>query len=328
MERNAEIVRQWKVLRRIANSADCTVASLVAEHGVCRRTIYRDLEALQSAGFPLYDVRLDRQVFWRMDGSPFRGLSDTAFTFSELCAFYVNRSRLASSGAAPVQDDVQTAMEKLTGALSPKMREYLDRLTTIVTWKPEPGERPKAGPQAQLQEEILRAVLEHRALKMTYHSFSSRKVKEYTVEPYRLTFGNGGLYLYAFVRAYGEMRSFALQRIRGLKVLEQHFSPVQELNEEPFEHSLGVFTGDPQSVTIRFSPAVAPYVEEGQWHPSQSIERQSDGSVVFTLSVCIDLPLRTWILSFGRQAQVLEPESLARSIVEELEAARELYPRA
>jgi len=71
--------------------------------------------------------------------------------------------------------------------------------------------------RSQYQEELVRATLEHRTLEMTYHSFSSRQVKRYRVEPYRLTFGNGGPYLYAYVPAYGQMRTFAVQRIRTLK---------------------------------------------------------------------------------------------------------------
>ena len=324
MERHTEIVRQWRILRQVANSAECTADRLAADHDVCKRTIYRDLEALQSAGFPLYDVHVGRKVYWRIDKMPFRGLADTAFTFSELCAFYVNRSRFAAAGPAPIEDDFQSAMAKLTDALSPKMREYLDRLSQVLSWKVEAGKRGHDAANA-FQEVIVRATLEHRALKMTYHSLSGRKVKDYCVEPYRLTFGNGGLYLYAYVSAYGQMRSFAVHRIRKLTVLEQHFNPV-ELSGEPYENSLGMFTGgEPEFVSIHFAPSVAPYVEEGQWHASQALTKQPDGSIILTMNVCVDLPLRSWILGFGHQARVLKPSSLARTILEELEEAREQY---
>jgi predicted DNA-binding transcriptional regulator YafY len=324
MERNTEIIRQWKILRRISTTADCTVSALLAEHRVCRRTIYRDLDALQMAGFPLYDERVDGKVYWRMDAAPFRRLTDTAFTFAELCAFYVTGAKRAA-GASPVQEDYGNALTKLTAALSPKMRQYLDKLTTVMTWKAEPGKRREASKQAEYQEHIVRAILEHRKVEMVYHSFSSRKVKQYGVEPYRLAYGNGGLYLFAYVPIYGQMRSFAVQRIRDLRVLDEQFSPVQEPSEDPFAHSLGVFTGDPHEVRIAFSPAVALYVEEGQWHPSQTIEKQADGSIILTMKVCVDVPLRTWILGFGPQARVVKPSSLAEAILEELEEAREQY---
>ena len=57
--RNAEVIRQWKILKRIEAGRYTTAQDLADEHGVTERTIRRDIEALQEAGFPLYDERAD-----------------------------------------------------------------------------------------------------------------------------------------------------------------------------------------------------------------------------------------------------------------------------
>ena len=62
---------------------------------------------------------------------------------------------------------------------------------------------------------------------MRYHSFSSQQIKDYIVEPYRLAYAQGGLYLQAFVPDYSEMRTFAVQRIEQAVALEESFSPVE-----------------------------------------------------------------------------------------------------
>ena len=59
------------------------------------------------------------------------------------------------------------------------------------------------------------AILGRRRVRMRYHSFSSQQVKDYIVEPYRLAYAQGGLYLQAFVPDYSEMRTFAAQRIES-----------------------------------------------------------------------------------------------------------------
>jgi len=97
------------------------------------------------------------------------------------------------------------------------------------------------------------------------------------------------------------------------------------LTGEPFKNSLGPFSGEPERVSIEFAASVAPYVEECQWHPSQEITPLPNGSIVLTMNVCVDPALRTWILGFGHQVRVLRPSSLARTILEELEEAREQY---
>ncbi len=327
-KRHTEIVRQWNILRAIGSAADVTINSLAAEHAVSTRTIRRDLDALQAAGFPLYDEPSPGGPNrWRLSGQPLQRLTGTSFTFPELCAFYANRERLGAAGGSPIDADLQSALTKVGRALSPHMRAYLDKLSAVLTCKPGPAPlgRADAAADSASVETLARATVEHRRVDMDYHSFASRRVKTYRIEPHRLTFANGGLYLYAFVPAYKQMRTFAVQRIRKLKVLEETFAP-GEIPEEPYVNSLGPFSGGrAQEVEVLFLPPVAPYVEERAWHPSQRITRNDDGSIRLRMTVAIDPSLRCWVLGFGHHARVLAPSSLANDILEEIEEAREQY---
>jgi predicted DNA-binding transcriptional regulator YafY len=160
---------------------------------------------------------------------------------------------------------------------------------------------------------------------MEYHSFASGTIKSYLVEPARLTAGNGGLYLYAFVPAYGEMRTFAVQRIKELSVTDQRFdSPCAE--DDPYKQSIGIWAGGKaEQVEIEFGAQVAPYVMERKFDDSQVVVLHPDGSIVLTMKKAVDLPLRSWLLGFGHHARVLRPTALAQAILEELEEARLQY---
>ena len=321
VERNKEIIRQWNILKQIASARDCSVAKLAGDHHVCQRTIYRDIAALEGAGFPLYQEAGEGCQYWRLSDWPFRHLHDTAFTFPELCAFYMSRGRIHGSGAG-LDGDIESAMAKVTKALSPQMKTYLDNLQAVFSWKPEP--KPVAGRLKPITvDTIVKATVEHRKMEMDYYSLSGGKVKSYEVEPHRLTAGNGGLYIYAYVAAYGQMRTFAVQRIRRLRVLEETFNPVEV--SEPYKNSIGIASGRAELVEVAFAAKLAPYIEERTWHETQQVTRQTDGSIVLSLRVSIDVPLRTWILGFGHMARVLAPSSLAKAILEELEEAREQY---
>ena len=328
-KRNTEIVRQWNILRASEAAADITINKLAVEHGVNPRTIRRDLNALQDAGFPLYtEPRTGGQHYWRLSGHPFRKLADTSFTLSELCAFYANRTRLTATGATPIDADLQSALGKVGRALSPHMKRYLDKLVTVITCKPEPRGRLDPKAQQMFVEILAKATVDRRRVEMDYHSFASRKVKKYTIEPHRLTFTNGGLYLYAFVPAYSQMRTFALHRIRKLRMLEETFTP-GDVPTEPYTDSLGPYSGGkPEKVEIVFLPGVAPYIEEREWHSTQHLTRCDDGSVVLRMEVAVDPALRCWVLGFGHHARVVKPSALATDILEELEEAREQYAPA
>ena len=83
--------------------------------------------------------------------------------------------------------------------------------------------------------------------------------------------------------------------------------------------------GPPQHIEVEFTAKRAPYVREVEWHTSQQVADQPDGSLRLSLEVCIDLPLRNWILSFGASARFLAPPDLAAEIAAELTRARAGY---
>jgi predicted DNA-binding transcriptional regulator YafY len=323
MPRNAEVIRQWSILRDLEASRRLTIDELASRTGVTTRTIRRDLEALQTAGFPLFDETYDGKKYWMLEHRAFRRLDETGFTLAELSALYFSRTLVECLAATPFQKDVRGAFDKLAGALTPGMRQFLDRLPLVIQAKAEPGAHPAPARGKELAQ-LLDATLNHRRVAMRYHSFSSEREKDYLVEPYRVVFAQGALYVVAFVAEYGQIRTFAVDRIRSLSVLEERFEPV-ELEEDAFAHSLGVHQGPPERVDIIFDARIARYVKERMWHPSQEIEEQADGTVRVTLNVSNDFALRSWILGFGPLAKVVSPPTLAAQIVEELEGARRRY---
>ncbi len=333
MPRNAEVIRQWSLLKDLEASRRLTIDEMAARTGVTTRTIRRDLEALQEAGFPLFDEVHDGKRYWTLEQRAFRRLDDTGFNLAELSALYVSRTLAECLAATPFQDDVRRAFDKLTAALTPGMRQFLDRLPLAIQAKAEPGalasvsesdEPQLASKRSARVAQLLDATLHHRRVLMDYHSFSSNRDKSYTVEPLRLVVAQGALYLVAFVPEYDQLRTFSVDRILKLSPTEERFEP-RELSEDAFAHSLGVHQGAPQRIEIAFEPRMARYVKERVWHPSQDIREQPDGGVILSLNVSNDWALRSWILGFGPLARVLAPTELAADILQELERTRSHY---
>src|ERR1041384_1402691 len=116
MPRNAEVIRQWTILREIerARGSGVTIDQLAALCDVTTRTLRRDLQALAQAGFPLYDDRAhdDGKTRWRVNGQAFRGLA-AGLTVSELCALHFSRTLVESLSGTPFRADVESAFEQL-----------------------------------------------------------------------------------------------------------------------------------------------------------------------------------------------------------------------
>lgn len=329
MERHTEIVRQWRLLLALeGKSRGLTLAEAQAEagDGVSDRTIRRDFEALTQAGFPIETSKRDGKTAFSLNRDVFKGVAAAGFSLSELCSLYLSRTVLIAVAGGPFRESLASAFDKLYDALPPSLWKFVDSLPDALGAK-EHASRPRGAASAKAIDTLMSAILGRRRVRMRYHSFSSQQVKDYIVEPYRLAYAQGGLYLQAFVPDYSDMRTFATQRIEQAAALEESFNPVESGGTEVFPHSLGAFSGTPEPVVIEFSAAEAPYVRERQFHASQQVDDLPDGRLRLTLNVVIDWELQAWVMGFGPAAKVIAPDALARRIVESLEEARATYLR-
>jgi predicted DNA-binding transcriptional regulator YafY len=324
--RGQEVIRQWKLLNSLQHSRlGRTVDDLAQELGVVTRTIRRDLSQLQEAGFPLEQKVTDTRRAWVLNADVFAGLVAAGLTLSELCALYFSKALMEYLAGTPFHEDLRSAFDKFTDGLSAAQWKYLDSLPRVLVAKPEPRKRAGRESPAHVSR-LTTAALEQRRVEMTYHSFHSRKVKSYVIEPYQVYYAQGGLYVFAGVPAYGEARQFAVERIRTLHITDERFDAHTSLDVSRLADSLGVnLGGRPETVTIEFQPDAAPYVTERDYHPSQTLQSTADGRVILKMKVVVDFALSAWVLSFGRNARALGPPRLVRSIHEQIEDMRALY---
>lgn len=221
-------------------------------------------------------------------------------------------------------DDAERAFAKIETALPLASRKFLDQLPRTLKAKAHGRKKHDDRRLREILARALDATLLHRRVTMRDASASSRRTKEYAIEPQRLMYASGGIYLIAWVAEYGQLRTFAAERIETLALMDDSFAP-RPLPTEPFADSLGVNTGTPETIVIEFEPNAAGFVREREWHRSQVIDERGDGGLILTLTVCNDRPLQTWILGFGPDARVLSPVGLAQEIFEAVDRTRRLY---
>jgi predicted DNA-binding transcriptional regulator YafY len=322
--RNAEVIRQWKILKRIEAGRYTTAQDLADEHGVTERTIRRDIEALQEAGFPLYDERSEGHKVWRLVEGYKQKLTQT-FTLAELAALYFGKNLMSFLGGAPFAQDLEAAFAKIREALPARSLPYLARIQDLFSARPDPWK--DYSNKQDVIAAVIDATLHQRQMQIAYFSFNSRRTKTYTLDPYRVVYYHGGLYLYARAHEYGEVRTFAVERIQKIEVLDQNFETPRDFNVSEYARgAFGIAGGKPVNVEIVFDAEMAGYIRERVWHESQTLEDGPEGAVVLRMSVAPGWELRSWLKGFLPHARVIQPLSLRDEIAGDLEGAREHFP--
>jgi len=322
--RGEQLARQWRILRTIeSRNHGITVAELAQQEGCHTRTIWRDLAAIQDAGFPLYSEKDGQKSRWSfVEGYTFH--LPVPFTVTELMSLYFYRDILKIFKDTVFYDSLDELFRKVRSTLPQESLSYLRRIeqTFHIGFKPFKD----YSSLKEIIKQINQAVLNLRVLEMRYYSMSSKRETTRKVDPYKVWFFNGTLYLIGWCHVHDEIRMFVLDRIRLLHVTDQRFIPPDDFDlDEYMRDAFGVIHTDVEKVVIKFDPSLERYLKENIWHPSQVFKKDQDGSVVLTMEVGGLVEVMSWVLGFGRQAEVIEPEHLRQAVAEELAATMGKY---
>jgi predicted DNA-binding transcriptional regulator YafY len=326
MARGDQLGRQWRIIQTLVTSGAGKSAAELAEALQCHpRTVYRDLVALQMAGFPIYTERTDGKNLWALLDTVKHHMP-VPFSLPELMALYFTRDMMKVFKGTAFNDSLESLFQKVKTTLPPESIKYLKSLeqTLQVAIKPYKDYARFRG----IIDRANDAAVKRKTVEIVYYTMRRKKESRRKVDPYRIWFFNGAFYLIGHCHMRGEVRIFALDRIKLLHQTRDSFDIPEGFSLEEFTGtSFGVFQGPLTRVKIWFSPDVAGYVKEKVWHQSQKIHEQKDGSVIFDAVVAGTDEIRFWTMSWGSHAEVLEPEALREQIRAEAETLLGRYGR-
>jgi predicted DNA-binding transcriptional regulator YafY len=137
-------------------------------------------------------------------------------------------------------------------------------------------------------------------------------------------------YLVAWDPKLNGARSYRLERISAVKVLEDRFDPPLGFSIARYlAHAWGIWTSSrPVDVELRFSPQVVRRVKETTWHESQEMDDLPDGSVRLRLLVSEPTELKHWVLGWGAACEVIGPPSFRTEVATEAAAMADRYQQS
>lgn len=328
----SQMVEIATAVRLLSRPQGASIQELEDELGVGGRTIYRmkkTLEALIDA--PLNEIEGDvsSEKRWQYPDNftfKFPMTRELGLETPELIALYLLRMNSGLFSGSSIAKDLDSAFTKIGTALSPAARTMLDNYSRLFVSIPK---TPKDySDHTEIIEELSIAMLERLTCTVTYATFSEDDVteKRYNINPLHFFERDGGLYIFAIITRYNDIRLLAVERIRDIDLTNHQFDWPEGFDPAELLHSaFGLFLNDPVTVRIRFTPSQARYIKERQWAKTQSITDEPDGSVILTMETSGRYEIKRWVMSFGRDAELLAPPDLRESIRKDMAAMATYY---
>jgi predicted DNA-binding transcriptional regulator YafY len=177
---------------------------------------------------------------------------------------------------------------------------------------------------------LLEAILGCHGCRIRYHSVFEQ-IPDHTVTlwPLHLVFYRSNWYLIALnkdrLRTYALARILEVDRLPEQRDHREYQEKILEILETPF----GIFTTDEdgllETVRLRFSPELTPYIETVILHPRQESEKCEDGGLILSFASFVTPELVAEILKYGPEVRVLSPDSLRERVVTALQKALKVY---
>ncbi len=293
----------------LINRKRMSSVELAKRFEVTERTIYRDMESISQAGVPvvaypgrnggfgvLENYKIDRNVF-RSDEmtmliTALKGLN-TAFRDKKL-AETLEKIKALQPGKAAGQ-----RKESVYFSLTPQGN---DKMSSLIS-------------------QIRGAIEENRIISFQYRDSAGKETKR-TAEPYMLSCYGYTWYLYCYCYLRNDFRQFRLSRVRALEIKNDSFIPRDvDLESRPWESDWGHTEMVP--LVLKFNPKARGRVED--FFDPSLIEKQKDGSLVVRVPYPEDPWVYSFILGFGEDAEVLEPEHVREVIKEKSGKIFDIY---
>ena len=311
-----------RILELIQRPGGVAAQELIDRFEVDSRTLRRYFSDLKEMGVPLKEESSSGERLLAVD--PTYARTGVHLTLAEVLSLHFGRTLFTFLDGTSFASEMDGAIERLTPAISRFTQDItrdLDRKFMAV------GEHAKdyTG-EGDLLDEIVSSLLCNNPADAEYRRIRSVS-KFYRLEPLTLATYRQGLYLFARDVGEQKVKCFAVERfVRYSRLRRERFEYPESYDpHDETSSAFGITGGPPEDVVAVFTPTVAPYVRERQWHRTQRLEIQDDGGIRLWLKVSVSPELKEWLLGFGPEAKVESPPALVEWVRDAHRAALDRY---
>jgi predicted DNA-binding transcriptional regulator YafY len=293
------------ILNKLDSKKKITVQTLAEDLEISERTVHRYLNTLQVAGFPIhYDRKKESYVF--VEGYSLR---KPHLSVEETLSFALAKSMMKSFGAG-----MELGLNRIEEKLSSKTSE----LPSHIILK----SHGVSNTVQDYLEKIHLAINNYERIEIEYSKLSTGEKSTRKVDPYYLFFNDGFWYLRGHCHLSRALRTFALDRINSLYVMNDHFVPKRLMPEDELSDTFGAWIdGEPTEVVLVFDKEFKQNILRKKWFQHEKERELGDGRLELRFDVKGLVGIKKWLYQWTPFVEVVEPEELRDDVRQELNKA-------
>lgn len=166
-------------------------------------------------------------------------------------------------------------------------------------------------------DSVLKATKLHRALELDYKTSEDERYTTREFYPYHMICQKGSWYVIGYSFHSNDIRVYAMPRIKNLRILEKQFSIPKDFKLEKYiDPDFGIWksTSAPVKIELLFDKNFRSYILERDWHKTQVIKENDDGTVYLSFETNQIAQTINWILQFAGNVTVLNPPEVKQGV--------------
>lgn len=242
----------------------------------------------------------------------------------EVFAFLIARNSIERYQGTHFHEPLSRLYDKIITQMGFKQSARMKRVKEYVTFRPAGWSKAKY----KILDLLSKACRDRKEISFKYE-YPSKGIKQKAkLKPAHLINSDNVWYLLVGDQLNQPSHFYSLARMSHLKLHATTFPEIAFSIEKYMKNNFGIFRGDEiYEVHIVFDAHAAPYIKERKRNDSQKIKIRNDGGIDFHIQVNHLIEVKSWVMSWGKHATVVQPNELAVDIRDELKETIQKYPK-
>ena len=318
-----KLLKIWEMLCRETDENNSMPSTVIiknlSEMGIpCdRRTLYKDIEALNENGYEVLCKRSRQNEYYVLDRN---------FNDAEL-HILIDAVQAATFITEKKTVDLVNRIASLSGDCKAKI---LKANTVAFNTVKNTNERIYYS-----VNEIITAIDNQKKIEFYYFDYDAshkrvyRKEKQaYKVNPYATIYSNDSYYLLCYDDKHEGMAHYRIDRMDTVKIIDEPITKRADLKafniKKHKKQIFNMFAGEDVTVTIRIDKRLIDAMYD-KFGSSIKMRMVNESEAEFTTDVQISSPFIGWCISFGNKLKVISPSSVVEKIKNQIEELKDLY---